>query len=257
MQGDMLKKLTLWFALLFCVPITLMAAWSAAMGWPDNWHSADWSSARIAPNPTGNREAIIQVYAARAGRWKGVFSVHSWVAIKPEGASGFTRYDVVGWGSPVRQNGYPVDGMWYGNTPEIVHEIRGEKAQSLVAKIDSAVRSYPHYQRGSYRAWPGPNSNTFVAWIGRQVPELGLEMPPNAVGKDYLGEGLRISATPSGTGWQISAWGLIGLAVGLREGIEINILGATLGVDFDDLGVKLPGIGCVCLSTTAGSVHIG
>lgn len=224
-------------------PVLLMAAWSVAMGWPDNWRTADWSSARLAPDPTVEKGAIIQVYAARAGRWKGVFSVHSWIAVKPEGAPGFTRFEVVGWGNPVRINSHLVDGLWYGNMPEVILEIRGETAQSLIGKIENAVHSYPYKQRGGYHAWPGPNSNTFVAWIGRQVPELKLEMPPTAVGKDYLGQGIRLATTPSGTGWQVSMWGLIGFALALREGIELHFLGATIGVDFDDMVIKLPAIG--------------
>ena len=72
-------------------------------------------------------------------------------------------------------------------------------------------------------------------------------MPANAVGKDYLGEGLRVSRTPSGTGWQVSAWGLLGIAFAWHEGIEIHVLGATIGVDFNNLGVKLPGIGTLAL----------
>jgi hypothetical protein len=237
------KKTIGFVVLLLCLPIMLMAVWSVAMGWPDNWRTADWSSARIAPDPASNREAIIQVYAARAGRWKGVFSVHTWIVFKPRNATGYTRYDVVGWGTPVRKNGYPVDGFWYSNAPEVVHEIRGEAAQSLIANIEGAVGSYPFGERGFYRAWPGPNSNTFVAWIARQVPGLGLEMPANAVGKDYLGNGLNVSKTPSGTGWQVSAWGLMGVAVAWREGIEFHFLGATIGVDIDDAAIKLPGIG--------------
>ena len=218
------------------------------MGWPDNWSTADWSSARIAPDPKRDRNAIIQVYAARAGRWKGAFSVHTWIAVKPRNATTFSRYEVVGWGTPVRKNGYPVDGRWYGNPPRVIHEVRGEKAQMLIAEIESAIVSYPYQGRGTYRAWPGPNSNTFVAWIGREVPALGLEMPATAVGKDYLGGGLKVSATPSGTGWQVSAAGLIGLGAGWREGLEFHFLGATIGFDPENLGVKLPGIGLLGLA---------
>ncbi len=37
-----------------------------------------------------------------------------------------------------------------------------------------------------YTALPGPNSNTFPAWIARAVPELGLELPFSAIGKGYI-----------------------------------------------------------------------
>jgi hypothetical protein len=44
-------------------------------------------------------------------------------------------------------------------------------------------RTYPWPTE--YKAFPGPNSNTFVAWIGRQVPELGLDLPFSAIGSGY------------------------------------------------------------------------
>ena len=48
---------------------------------------------------------------------------------------------------------------------------------------------------------------------------------------------------PSGSGFQVSYNGVIGAGISLREGIELHVLGATIGVDFDDLAIKLPAIG--------------
>ena len=48
---------------------------------------------------------------------------------------------------------------------------------------------------------------------------------------------------PSGTGYQFSIWGLFGILVGIEEGIEINIAGLNFGIDFKDIGVRLPGLG--------------
>lgn len=241
------KQLLLGLVLLILVPISVMGAWSLASGWPENWRTADWSSSDLAPDPLLEKQAIIQVYAARAGRWKGIFSVHSWIAFKPENAKRFTRFEVVGWGPPLRKDKYPVDGRWYGNTPEIILEVQGDKASELIPKIQAAVNDYPYNRRGSYGVWPGPNSNTFVAWIARQIPELRLEMPSNAVGKDYLGEGVTLATTPSGSGWQFSLWGVFGIAVAWREGFEVHLLGTTMGLDFDEVGVKLPGVGTLSL----------
>lgn len=244
---SLLKQFLLGLALLVLVPISVMGAWSFASGWPENWRTADWSSSRQAPDPLIEKQAVIQVYAARAGRWKGIFSVHSWIALKAENAERFTRFDVVGWGHPLRKNKHPADGRWYGNTPDIILEVRGEKARELIPMILAAVNDYPYQKRGSYGVWPGPNSNTFVAWVARQVPELNLEMPANAIGKDYLGAGVRLAPTPSGSGWQFSTWGIFGMGVAWREGFEIHLLGTTIGLDFDQVGVKLPGVGTLNL----------
>ena len=114
------KRFALYGLLLLFVPLLLTACWSAAHGWPESWRSADWSPTGLAPDPAVQRDAVIQVYAARAGRWKGIFSVHSWIILKPAGAERYTRFDVVGWGRPVRTNAFPPDGFWYGNTPEVI-----------------------------------------------------------------------------------------------------------------------------------------
>jgi hypothetical protein len=78
------------------------------------------------------------------------------------------------------------------------------------------------------------------------VPELGLELPPTAVGKDYLGKDV-FATTPSGTGYQLSLYGLLGLSIGRDEGLELNLLGMILGLDPLDVAIKLPGVGRIGL----------
>lgn len=239
--------MTLFVVLTVLIPTAAAATYFYAQGWPARWSSADWSSTNTAPDPRTDREAIIQIYAARAGRWKGVVSVHTWIAVKDRNAPSFTRYDVVGWNFPVRRNGWPVDGRWYSNSPRVVHELRGTDAERLIPRIESAIARYPYSDRGDYTVWPGPNSNTFVAWIARQVPELKLEMPATAIGKDFIGDGPSWGPTPSGTGWQISWSGYLGAAIGWMEGLEVHVLGTTVGIDPQGLGLKLPGFGLVSI----------
>ena len=62
--------------------------------------------------------ALVYVYAARTGRWKGIFAHHSWIVVKEKNAARYTRYDKVGWGRPVRTDGWPPDGRWFSNPPE-------------------------------------------------------------------------------------------------------------------------------------------
>ena len=238
-----MRRITKWFILVaIIVPIAVQGTWSYAAGWPRSWNRADWSSTGTLPPAAANHDAMVRIYAARSGRWKGIFAVHHWIVVKPAGGA-YSRYEVVGWGRPVRHNKYAPDARWYSNQPNVVHEVRGSKAESLIPLITSAVADYEWQAHGSYSVWPGPNSNTFVAHVLRQVPELAAEMDPAGIGKDYLGPGLAVAPTPSGTGWQVSLWGLAGAAIALREGIEMHILGTTVGIDFDDFGIKLPGIG--------------
>ena len=105
----------------------------------------------------------------------------------------------------------------------------------------AAIDSYPY--KNDYTAWPGPNSNTFIAHIGRHVPELGLDLPSTAIGKDYLLNGSIIDTPPSGSGIQFSLFGLFGILMSNIEGVEINLLGQVTGFDFSRLALKIPGIG--------------
>src|SRR5918995_127704 len=157
-------------------------------------------------------EAIVAVYAARVGRWRGIFAHHTWVVVKESGARQYTRYDKVGWGSPVRTNGWVADGRWFGNAPQPIVTIEGEAAQRLIPQVRQAVASYPYRSYGDYRAWPGPNSNTFVAHVMQEVPELGAALPPTAIGKDWYPNGEWLGWTPSRTGVRLSAGGFLGLA---------------------------------------------
>jgi len=75
------------------------------------------------------------------------------------------------------------------------------------------------------------------------VPDLGLDMPPTAIGKDYLDNGGLLARTPSGSGFQVSLLGLLGVSIGRAEGLEINLFGLIIGIDPLGLALKLPGIG--------------
>lgn len=218
-------------------------------GGQTHWSQARWASAGIAPDPASHPEAIVQVYAARTWGWKAAFAVHSWIVFKEEGATEYERFEVVGWGvsrglPAVRRNLRPVDGYWAGNPPELVGEKRGPEAAALIPAIRAAIASYPWAD--TYLTWPGPNSNSFVAHVLRSVPELGIALPPTAIGKDFLGASL-FAATPSGTGFQVSLAGLLGLAIAREEGFELNLLGLVIGLDPAHLAVKLPGLGTLAL----------
>lgn len=236
-------KLVWWGAILLVVlPIAVQSALAYARGWPSSWNRADWSETRTFPDARKHKGALIAVMAARSGRWKSIFAAHHWIVIKPESGR-YERYDVVGWGTPLRRDNWPAAARWYSNDPQIVFRLDGPDAQRNIAKLRRTIRNYPWKNRGTYRVWPGPNSNTFVAWVLRHMPELKAEMLPEGIGKDYLGPGLQLSRMPSGAGWQASWSGLVGAGVGWREGLEFHLLGATIGIDPGDLAIKLPGIG--------------
>ena len=155
---------------------------------------------------------------------------------------------MVGWGNPVRHNAYVPDARWYSNEPELLTLVRGDKAQALIPEVLEAIKSYPYSGRGTYQAWPGPNSNTFIAHVLDEVPAIGAVLPPTAVGKDYPVDGHIIARTADG--FRISAGGLMSLTLGLRSGFELNLLGLVAGFDILRPALKLPGIGRIGLPTT-------
>jgi hypothetical protein len=204
---------------------------------------------------------VIQVYAARAVRWRGYFGVHTWIAVKPGHAPAFTVYEVTGFqvrrgGRAVRVSQRVPDGRWFGSEPDLLADVRGTGVDALIVRIAEAAAAYPYPD--SYRIWPGPNSNTFTAFVLRQVPELRVDLPPHAVGKDYLGRRV-FARSASGTGVQASLFGVLGLLAGLEEGIELNVLGLTFGIDPDDVGVKLPFAGRIGFTSpvTASTLPAG
>ena len=227
---------------LFLLPIATRAALYAYEGGPASWRNADWSSTKSLPDPGAEPDARVLVMSGRTGGWKGVVSVHSWVVLKPEKAKSWRRYDVVGWGNPVRINGWAPDGLWFGNRPQVVLDLRGADAAKAIPKIEAAVKAYQYANAGDYRIWPGPNSNTFVATVLRAIPEAATILPANAVGRDFRPlpyAGL----TDSGTGVEASLWGVLGVKLGWIEGVELNFLGLVAGLDLRNPGLKLPGFG--------------
>lgn len=231
------------FLLLLIVPLGTSAVQHFMGDRSVNWQMADRSSAGLLPQASVNQPAMVHIFAARTVRWRGIFAVHSWIVVKEAGAKNYTRYDYTAWGEPIRVNGFAADGRWFGDEPEIIGVADGDAAAAMIPKIRAAIADYKPRAYGDYRAWPGPNSNTFVAAALASVPELKVVLPPTAIGKDYPYDGAWFGLTPSGTGVRATLGGYLGVTAGWIEGLEVNILGAVLGLDWRYPAIKLPGLG--------------
>jgi len=94
-----LKRTVRVLAFAFLAPVALAVAWYfAASDGPVDWRTARSDSTGQAPSAENTPDAVIQVYAARAFRWRGAFGVHTWVATKHTGADHYVRYEVMGFG---------------------------------------------------------------------------------------------------------------------------------------------------------------
>ena len=244
------RQRTFWLilALLLSGPVLAVALGRASIS--RDWRTASTAPVGLAPDPVTAREPVVQVYAARTVGWRGAFAVHTWLAAKPQDADTYTRYEVIGW-RLMRGNASAIsvsddraaDAQWFGARPELLRELRGPAAAAVIARLPQVLAAYPYADE--YHAWPGPNSNTFVAYLGRELPQLELTMPSIAIGKDYQSIDHLVSGTPSHTGYQLSLYGLGGLTLARDEGLELNILGLVTGVDIQHPALKLPGLGRV------------
>jgi Protein of unknown function (DUF3750) len=170
--------------LLFGLTLFLLPGCSANK----DWRTASREPAGIAPNPLVTKEAVLQVYGATTWGWRGWFAIHTWIAAKRTGEPSYTVYEVVGWR---QRRGLPVvriekdvpDRFWFGEKPRLLKEHRGEGVDELIKAVDRAARAYPWPD--TYKAFPGPNSNTFTDWVVRQVPALDISLPFKAIGSGY------------------------------------------------------------------------
>ncbi|WP_373870071.1 DUF3750 domain-containing protein [Azorhizobium oxalatiphilum] len=231
------------FVVLYLMPIALAVALWLGGDAPENWRAADRSSAGLLPAAAQHQPATIRVFAARTVRWRGIFAVHSWIVLKDAGATSYERYDYTAWGNPIRVNGFEADGRWFGQAPELVFAVDGDEAARLIPQLRTAIRAYGPRRSGDYAAWPGPNSNSFVASVMAALPESRAVLPPTAIGKDFPVDGRWVGLTPSGTGLRMTLGGYAGLTLGWLEGIEVNILGAVAGLDLRRPALKLPALG--------------
>jgi len=182
--------------------ISIMLALLGVFGWGIPYLLKPASAgAAVAPDPAEFPDAVVQVYGADVWGVRGRFAIHTWIATKAQHAEAYTIYHVLGWrklrGMPVVsiEEGVP-NAEWYGSKPTLLLDKRGEEARELIGKIDQAARQYPYPD--SYTMWPGPNSNSFTAWVGLNVPELNMVLPAKALGKNWMESRLRNSRCPAG-----------------------------------------------------------
>lgn len=186
-------------------------------------------------------EDIVQLRQATLPSVLGAVAVHYWFAVFSVADGKWSRWEVwqqrkagpVHWGHVHKDLMHPDSGVG-GGAAEISHEWRGEAARRIITVLANSA-NYPY--RDTYRAWPGPNSNTYAAWVLRKA-RVPVDLHPKAIGKDYFGlAGGGVSSTRTG----IQGDTLIaGLKLGLQDGAEAHVLGLTFGVDLHPPAIKTP-----------------
>ena len=133
------KIVLLLFALFYMAPLGISALVYRLAGIGADWWTADRSSAGLLPTATSHSQAVVRVFAAPTVRWRGIFAVHCWIVLKPEGASSYSRYDYTAWGEPIRLNGFEADGRWFGRVPEVVFAADGSAAAGLIPRLQARI----------------------------------------------------------------------------------------------------------------------
>lgn len=173
--------------------------------------------------------------------WYTRFAEHVWIEVAD--AAGRERIEWNrGWDAVVHSEldaeditGHAAaDERWERGVAVLAHWT-GDEAKALAARIRAVADRFP--DAAHYRAWPGPNCNTFLAWLAHAA-DFGIALPPNAVGKDYTGW-LDAGVSTTGLGLHLDT-AVLGAQVGLVEGVELHLLGLTAGVGLWPPSLKLP-----------------
>src|SRR5262249_20121299 len=78
-----LRKVLTGILALFLFPLAVHAALYATKDHPASFRDANWASVGMLPAASADKDARLLVFSGRTGRWKGIFSVHSWIVFKP------------------------------------------------------------------------------------------------------------------------------------------------------------------------------
>jgi hypothetical protein len=192
-----------------------------------------------APPPLTAGECTVELWRATVPQPLSYVAVHCWFVVRRSNGRA-DRWEVwqnaggTSWGHLHRNLMGPSSGVGGGNA-EHIRTWTGEEARRLRDVLEEP-EEYPH--RRLYRAWPGPNSNTYVAWVLRRA-RVPWDMHPLAIGKDYRGLVVGAGTTTTRSGVQLES-PLLGAKVGLKDGVEIHIIALTFGVDLWPPALKTP-----------------
>lgn len=184
-------------------------------------------------DPPPNDETTVVLLSGTLGPPLDEIARHPWFAVRRKGQTDWQVYEVGGGGpesDPFRKH------EPYGNP--IVHRVwrgeAGERAADCVEREGPRVRQ--QIER-DYVFYPGPNSNTFGDVVLRRC-RLAASLPSTAVGKDWRGW-IGAGITSERTGVQLET-PLLGIKLGLKEGVELHVLGLSLGIDLWPPAIIVP-----------------
>ncbi len=169
--------------------------------------------------------------------WYSRFAHHTWIDVRLAGKADWVRLEI-----PTPESGIQVahvgaekafaDQRW-GRSVQVRTVLSGSDAAAVAQGLVTRAKAM---KMPEYLSYPGPNSNTFIHTLVQDVDGMHARLHANAVGKDF---DLNLGVSETGTGLEVDAY-LLGLQIGWVEGVELHLLGLTLGVGLAPLTLKLP-----------------
>ncbi len=129
----------------------------------------------------GKDAPVVRIYATPLIETAGL-AVHTWVAYRAAPDADWRRWEVS------RSRRGPLRNVWSDQQASddalfglrwVLAEFRGDEAWRIIDALENLAPQYPCWER--YVVFPGPNSNTFVAWILEQA-QIDFVLPPHAIG---------------------------------------------------------------------------
>ena len=188
--------------------------------------------ARPLKAPPGDQAAVL-VLSTRLGGPLRRIARHAYLAVRARGSTNWDVWECCPGGRQRSDDPNPFRPS-FGDEVRLHGVFTGKRAEKMIACIPEASHAYGN---PPYWLWPGPNSNTYVEAILRKCG-IHADLSSTAVGKDFRGL-IGASWTSGGTGFQIET-PLVGLKLGLTEGIEVHIFGLALGIDFWPPAIIIP-----------------
>jgi hypothetical protein len=180
-----------------------------------------------------NTETTVALLTGSLGHPMDGIARHPWFAVRKKGETEWHVYEVGGGGTETDP--------FTKHTPylkPILHKVwRGEEAEEAAACIADKGPGIKSDIESNYIFYPGPNSNTFGDRVLRAC-KLSASLPSTSVGKDWrgiIGGGI----TSERTGLQLET-PVVGLKIGLKEGVEVHVIGLSFGVDLWPPAIIVP-----------------
>lgn len=123
-----------------------------------------------------------------------LFALHTWVVTNVQGE--VKRWEILftknkskdSWGHLYLNHLPPFKGIEiipfipiYGNA-KLIGKLEGDKAKEFAGLMETSNKNYPYTKKYFLL---GPNSNTYTQWALNQFPNINIQLPWNAFGKNF------------------------------------------------------------------------